>query len=319
MKPNSRFDVSITTSQEVRGVCEFYKKLNRALSFFEQELGEISSNSNLKIEVGSLRTAYSMKERRVGFNCGAKYINCGVSSEDIVHHEVFHGLLCLRHSNLCDPDFKLTHDHEAAHEALAYYFGFLMSPDKAYGENYRVDMPSLKPYIKTLIPDLIIGSHGKGMGLFSQLYESNTSLKAIDTFLSSLRSPIDLTFESLYEFSKAEDLKPRFMKLPFQFSGIGPSRVTVPIEGLRISLLTSSEFENSVGPVTYSLVQLGDTTKKPVNFRFELRGFPLAQGYIEILDKSRSSTEVVALLVKDQLSRVIGYYSFFVRSNFINN
>ena len=292
-------------------MCEFYAKANSTVDFFEKNFGELPKTSSLKMNIGALSTSYSMKRREVGFSCAKKFINCGLSSTDVISHEIFHGLLCTKFSKLCDPDFSMAKEHQAAHEALAYYFGFSMNPDALYGENYRKDMKALRPFVPTLIPELMVGSHGLGMGGFSSLVSNRVSLKEVATWLETIKGQDEITIESLVNFAR-KGKEAKIKNFPFSFSGLGSSRIRLDRKGIDISINPSDDLIKLTGELTYSLTLLEDLKSQVPGVQFQVSGFPKAIGRLESLPNQARSIHNAALVVRDKNLRIIGFYPFIL-------
>ena len=283
--------------------------MNATKAFFEKSFGKLPKATSLNLKIGAFATAYSMERKEVGFSCAKKFINCGLNSKDIVSHEVFHGLFCMKFKKLCNPDFKLSEDHQAAHEALAYFFGYTMNPDKYYGENYRQEMAAVRPFVKTLIPEIMVGTHGKGMGLFSALVSKKVQLEFLGNWLGSLSDASGLNFSSLLKFTGSDI---RIKKFPFQMSGLGSTRVKVPSAGLEFSILASKEFGEKIGSATFEIKKLEDFESDLENLVVHVEGYPLTTGKIQIAKDEQLVPQKAAVVVKNTEGMIISFYPFII-------
>lgn len=145
----------------------------KALGLFELELGDISED--LVVEIAPkrcLRTGYNRKSRTVVFCPNSRTINAGLESPDVIHHEFFHALLCLKHPPLCDGD-----DREDVHEALADVFAFRLLPDPNFGEGYYHEYPYVRTYSTSFRPELVFTPHERGMALASKFISEGWSFR----------------------------------------------------------------------------------------------------------------------------------------------
>lgn len=157
------------------------KASHRAIQFFTQHVSNLQEP--IKIYVGdgkgALRTGYDPKTDTVYFPAVDKVKNFGLESEDIIHHEIFHALVCRINPASC----LLTPDTIRIHEALADYFAYNLNPDLYFGENYYLDKKFLRIYKTQLRISLSDSSYAQANAIVSYLIRHKISFDKIKNFL----------------------------------------------------------------------------------------------------------------------------------------
>lgn len=124
-----------------------------------------------------LRTGYDMDTRMVRFCDVADTPRLGTASADVIHHEVFHALLCQTQPSFCAE--PIAPEPVALHEGLADYFAWVLAPDDAFGEGYYRDKPFVRPYRTPVCYSLVGGGHEKGNALASALVARGRRLEDV--------------------------------------------------------------------------------------------------------------------------------------------
>lgn len=166
-----------------------------AVSFFEENYGPVTRP--LKFEVGdqcgALRTGYNYEMDTVRMPRQEVLENCGLESNDVVHHEIFHALLFQAYPAACTQEHLDNPDSVRLHEGLADFFAHQLEPDQHFGEKFQHSEPYLREYRTDLTVSLSAGSHAQGNAITSHLLSSGVTNQDIKTFLSQG----DFTLEGL--------------------------------------------------------------------------------------------------------------------------
>ena len=146
-----------------------------AASLFEKEVGALDKEITVNISPAScLRTGFDRVSGEVVFCPTNKVVNAGLSSVDVINHELFHAFLCHFDNEICNLKEK-----DYLHEALADVFAYKLNPDDLFGENYYKEFLYIRKYRVDSRPGLVTGDHEKGNAFASQFIKNNTSLKRI--------------------------------------------------------------------------------------------------------------------------------------------
>ncbi len=148
----------------------------KALVFFENNISKI--NNDILIKVGSsdcLRVGYDYKKNIIRFCNNSNVQSNGLSSIDVINHELFHSFICNSFLDLCTDKQMQDDDIKSMHEGMADYFAYQMNPDEYFGENFYTDRKYIRRYSNNLCYTLNIGAHAKGNAIVSQLLKANTT------------------------------------------------------------------------------------------------------------------------------------------------
>jgi hypothetical protein len=144
------------------------KQFQTAYEYFAKEIGELEGDIVVTISPEScLRTGFNRSNHEVEFCPGKKVINAGLSSVDVINHELFHSFLCHHDDSLCDMKEK-----DYLHEALADTFAYYLNTDDVFGEDFYKNQVYLRKYLTTTRPGLVQGEHEKGNALSSIFIKS---------------------------------------------------------------------------------------------------------------------------------------------------
>lgn len=172
-------DISKESLEKLRRTAE------RAMAHFEKHYGPVSAP--LKFAVGgattALRTGYSFDLRTIAMPDGSDLRNCGLDSEDIINHEIFHALMHQAYPDTCTPERMESPETERLHEALADYFAHRLQPDESFGENYYHLAPQVRAYRTSLQVSLTAGAHGQGNAIVKHLLEQDVTDTQVRSFL----------------------------------------------------------------------------------------------------------------------------------------
>ncbi|MBC7385872.1 MAG: hypothetical protein H7301_06890 [Cryobacterium sp.] len=155
-------------------------KSKEATRAFESAFGNV--NAEVTIEYGGkdcLRTGYDFRKQTVHFCPANNVVDSGTASADVIHHELFHALLCSKNPELCTPEILKSLDVTAVHEGLADHFAYTLTPDENFGEGYLKDALFLRKYLSPGCYTLQAGAHDRGSALTSQLVKNQTPLSEI--------------------------------------------------------------------------------------------------------------------------------------------
>ena len=198
--------------------------LQRATQFFADHLGAV--RAPLKYEVGegsdALRTGYNFETGKLCFPHLEGVRNAGLDSDDVIHHEAFHGLLVQNYPHTAQ-DMR-NPEVVALHEGLADYFAYLLSPDEGFGEDYLLHGRALRSYAHDLALNLASGPHAQGNVITRHLIENQVSPRQLRKFLQSA----DFSLESLARVcpSLQQSLeRERSLDLKETIGGYEPSRL----------------------------------------------------------------------------------------------
>lgn len=163
------------------------KVFEKARSFFESELGDITETVEIEIApVSCLRTGYNKISGKIVFCPSRPTINAGLESIDVIHHEIFHALLCQKYPQLC-----VVEGRDDVHEALADVFAYRLNPDDYFGEGFYRESDYIRPYQTTWRVGLVRTPHERGMALSSSLIEKNLSFRRmLDLFNDPAKSEV---------------------------------------------------------------------------------------------------------------------------------
>ena len=151
------------------------RELQAAIDLYTREVASISAP--IPVLVGAadcLRTGYDMPSRRVLFCSNTDTPRAGTASADVIHHEMFHAMLCQTKPAWCgsDPNVPL-------HEGLADYFAYRLAPDELFGEGFYQAQPYVRRYRVPYCYSLVGGGHEKGNAIVSELIARDHALRDV--------------------------------------------------------------------------------------------------------------------------------------------
>lgn len=167
-------------------------RLSEAVQRFESTFAE--KGDAVEIAVGGescLRTGYQFESKKVVFCNNTNTVAYGTSSNDVIHHEMFHALLCRSRPQWCDGGFLKSGEHVALHEAFADVFAHALAPDENFGENFYVGQAFVRKYRTSACFSLQSGEHAKGNALASALLGTQVSLERLAQFLQKGRFSLE--------------------------------------------------------------------------------------------------------------------------------
>lgn len=123
-----------------------------------------------------LRTGYDMPTRKVSFCNNSDTPRMGTASADVIHHEVFHALLCQTKPAWCDSP---SDDETALHEGLADFFAYQLAPDDFFGEGFYSSKPYIRRYREPYCYSLVSGAHERGNAIVAALIAGGEGLAAV--------------------------------------------------------------------------------------------------------------------------------------------
>lgn len=129
-----------------------------------------------------LRTGYDMPTRKVSFCNNSDTPRMGTASADVIHHEVFHALLCQTKPAWCDSPSA---DATALHEGLADFFAYRLAPDDLFGEGFYSSKPYIRRYREAYCYGLVSGAHERGNAIVAALIAGGEGLAAVKRLAAS--------------------------------------------------------------------------------------------------------------------------------------
>lgn len=154
-----------------------------SLLAFEEAFGPFSGS--VTVVYGAtpcLHLGYNFDLKQVQLCRSEKVIDAGSESVDVIHHELFHAMLCAWKPSVCSPEFLKSGDAKALHEGLADFFAYSLVPDEVFGENFSREKPYLRKYRTYVCYSLVTGAHGKSSAIVNALISSGRSLSALRDF-----------------------------------------------------------------------------------------------------------------------------------------
>lgn len=177
------------------------REVEAAIALYRREVAAPSAPIAVVVDAPDcLRTGYDMPSRKVVFCKSEATPRSGTASADVIHHEMFHALLCQTKPGWCDDTTSSDTARVAMHEGLADYFSYALAPDDAFGEGFYRDKPIVRRYRVPLCYSLVGGGHEKGNAIVSELIDRGQGL----TEIARLVAGPDLTLEALFGAAPAD-------------------------------------------------------------------------------------------------------------------
>lgn len=186
---HSRIQFSVSEDISAESLNRLNMIVEQALKFFELKFYQILEP--VEIRVGSkssaLRTGYDFKDGSLNFPEIENIENFGLNSIDVIHHELFHLLICRGFPKICVPELLTDQSVIRLHEALADYFAYKLNSDSHFGEHYFSSKKYIRNYDNDLTLSLTEGAHGDGNAIAKYLIKNKITLDQIKAFLASGR------------------------------------------------------------------------------------------------------------------------------------
>lgn len=141
------------------------REVDAAIDLYTREVAPLSAPIPVLVDARDcLRTGYDMPSRKVFFCNNTDTPRAGTASADVIHHEMFHALLCQTKPDWCGADAPVP-----LHEGLADYFAYLLAPDDLFGEGFYEDQAYVRRYRVPYCYSLVGGGHEKGNAIATEL------------------------------------------------------------------------------------------------------------------------------------------------------
>lgn len=164
-----------------------------AIAYFKEHYGPVNEPVSFALgsETSALRTGYSFDTNVINFPDLQRIKNCGLDSEDVIRHEIFHALMHQAYPSYCTQEKRQIMEVEALQEALADHFAYRLSPDRAFGEKYYKNQAQMRLYDNELHLGLTSGAHGQGNAITKLMIRSELKGDDIRSFLESGNFSLD--------------------------------------------------------------------------------------------------------------------------------
>lgn len=182
---------------------------DESLTTFERAFGHL--NETLTVVYGAspcLHLGYHFELRQVQLCKSDQVIDAGSESVDVIHHELFHAMLCAWKPGVCASEVLRSREGKALHEGLADFFAHSLVPDELFGEQYSTERPYLRKYRTDVCYSLVEGAHEKSSAITNALITSGRSLGDIREFLE------EATFSTAALFHENARTDPCFQSEP---------------------------------------------------------------------------------------------------------
>ena len=144
------------------------RSVREAIDLYAREVAPLGAPIEVVVDAPDcLRTGYDPPTRKVRFCNNTDTPRAGTASADVIHHEVFHALLCQTKPGWCDGRAE----NVPLHEGLADYFSYALAPDDAFGEGFYTDQAFVRRYRVPYCFSLVNGGHEKGNAIVAELIE----------------------------------------------------------------------------------------------------------------------------------------------------
>lgn len=176
------------------------REVEASMALYTRDVAALADPISVVVDAPDcLRTGYDMPTRKVLFCNNTDTPHVGTASADVIHHEVFHAMLCQTKPEWCDATASATSERTAIHEGLADFFAYTLSPDEQFGEGFYRDQPFVRRYRESYCYSLVSGGHEKGNAIVSSLIARGHGLAEV----KRVAAGSDLTLDAL--FSTDED------------------------------------------------------------------------------------------------------------------
>jgi hypothetical protein len=151
------------------------REVEAAIALYGRDVAPLHEPVSVVIDPPDcLRTGYDMPTRKVLFCKNDNTPRAGTASADVIHHEVFHAMLCQTKPAWCGSDAPVP-----LHEGLADYFAYVLAPDDLFGEGYYEDQAFVRRYRVPYCYSLVSGGHEKGNAIASALIARGHQLRDV--------------------------------------------------------------------------------------------------------------------------------------------
>jgi hypothetical protein len=173
---NAAYELDVTPSVAASIDEAFVRReIEAAITRYAREVAPLHEPVSVVIDPPDcLRTGYDMPTRKVFFCKNDNTPRAGTASADVIHHEVFHAMLCQTKPGWCGSDAPVP-----LHEGLADYFAYVLSPDDLFGEGFYEDQAFVRRYRVPYCYSLVSGGHEKGNAIASALIARGHDLRDV--------------------------------------------------------------------------------------------------------------------------------------------
>lgn len=171
------------------------REIEAAIALYRRDVAPTTAPIAVVVDAPEcLRTGYDMPSRKVLFCNNQDTPRAGTASADVIHHELFHALLCQTKPAWCDGAAPAGSERTALHEGLADYFAYVLAPDDAFGEGFYRDQSFVRRYRVPYCYSLVSGGHEKGNAIVSALIARGHGLDDVARLVTN----DDLTLDALF-------------------------------------------------------------------------------------------------------------------------
>jgi len=164
----------------------------RAIDLFESKIALLKEKIAVAVgNGGCLRTGYNFSQKQINYCANTNTPQSGTASEDVVHHEMFHAMLCQIKPEWCEADFLSNDSNVSLHEGLADTFAHHLESDDLFGEGFYNNAPYVRKYKSGECYNLVEGVHQKGNTVASLLIGSKFELIRMAAFFSGSTFTLD--------------------------------------------------------------------------------------------------------------------------------
>lgn len=183
---DNQFQISIAPSVAEQIDEPRLKNIVRSsLKKFQEDFFPLHEVLNISVGMpGCLRTGYNFEAKVVQFCSNARTPASGTQSEDVVHHEMFHAMLCQQKPDWCTAEKLKVPENVALHETLADLFARRLNPDDSFGESFYSDQQFIRSYQSDACYNLVESPYGKASALMSHIWSKQDGF---DTVVKMLR------------------------------------------------------------------------------------------------------------------------------------
>lgn len=182
---DNQFQISIDSSVADQIDETRLKDLIRtSLKKFQDDFFPLREVINISVGMsGCLRTGYNFEAKAVQFCPNARTPAAGTQSEDVVHHEMFHAMLCQQRPDWCTAEKLKVPENVALHEALADLFARRINPDDSFGEGFYSDKDFIRSYQSDACYNLVESPYGKASTLLSYVWSHQSGFETVEKML----------------------------------------------------------------------------------------------------------------------------------------
>ncbi len=180
-RADAQFEVTVDPSvaAQIDGT-SLRAALTKSVEVFQNNLSKLIAP--IKVSVGGagcLRTGYNFEDKTVHFCKNEKTPASGTASVDVIHHEMFHAMVCQLKPNWCTAEFLKDTNNVVLHEALADLFAHQINPDELFGENFYSSSTHIRRYRSDACYNLVDSPYGRASTLVAFVLNQSQALVAI--------------------------------------------------------------------------------------------------------------------------------------------